>query len=43
LHESEEAELVIKILSYSGIIIRELDITQLAEAKENKTLTQEKS
>jgi len=43
LHESEEAQLVIKILSYSGIIIRELDITQLAEAKENKTLTQEKS
>jgi len=43
LHESDESSLVIKILSYSGIIVREPEITNTAEAKENKTLTQEKS
>lgn len=43
IHESEEANLVIKILSYSGIIVREYDVTNAAEAKETKILTQEKS
>lgn len=43
LHESDETSLVIKILSYSGIIIRQLEVTEVAEAKENKTVTQEKS
>jgi len=43
LHDSEESNLVIKILAYSGVIVRELEVTQVAEAKENKTVTQEKS
>jgi hypothetical protein len=43
LHDSEETNLVIKILAYSGVIVRELEVTQVAEAKENKTVTQEKS
>jgi len=43
IHDSEEANLVIKILAYSGVIVRELEITQVAEAKENKTVSQEKS
>lgn len=43
LHESEESSLVIKILSYSGVIVRQLEVTEVAEAKENKTVTQEKS
>ena len=43
IHESDEPNLVIKILSYSGIIVREYDVTNVADAKENKMLTQEKS
>lgn len=43
LHESDETNLVIKILSYSGVIVRQLEVTEVAEAKENKTVTQEKS
>lgn len=43
IHDSEETNLVIKILAYSGVIVRELEVTQLAEAKENKTVSQEKS
>jgi len=43
LHEIDETSLVIKILSYSGIIIRQLEITEIAEAEENKKITQEKS
>jgi len=43
LHDSEETMLVIKILAYSGIIVRELEVTQLADAQETKTITQEKS
>ena len=43
LHESDETSLVIKILSYSGVIVRQLEVTEVAEAKENKTVTQEKS
>lgn len=43
LHDSDETSLVIKILSYSGVIVRQLEVTEVAEAKENKTVTQEKS
>ena len=43
LHPADEADLVIKILAYSGVIVRELEVTQVAEAKENKTVSQEKS
>ena len=43
VHESEVSNLVIKILSYAGIVIKQAEIIQLAEAKENKKITQEKS
>ena len=36
LHPSEEHELVIRILSYSGIIIRDTEIIQIAAAKEQQ-------
>ena len=35
IHEADEHELVIKILKYAGIIIREADISTLAEASTN--------
>ena len=43
LHESDEADLVIKVLSYAGLTIKDPNITQLAEQKENIKTTQEKS
>ena len=43
LHDSDEPTLVIKILAYSGVIVREFDITEVANAQEAKTITQEKS
>ncbi len=43
LHESEEPSLVIKILTYAGISIKATEITQVAETKDTKTTTEEKS
>jgi len=43
LHDSEETSLVIKILLYAGLSIKSADIAQLADAKETKKITQEKS
>jgi len=43
LHDSEEPNLVIKILLYAGLSIREGEIAQLADAKETKKIQQEKS
>ena len=43
LHDSEEASLVIKVLLYAGLSIREGEIAQLAEAKDTKKIQQEKS
>jgi len=43
LHDSEEANLVIKILLYAGLSIREGEIAQLADAKETKKIQLEKS
>ena len=43
LHDSEEPNLVIKILLYAGLSIREGEIAQLADAKETKKIKQEKS
>ena len=43
LHESDEAKLVIKILLYSGLSIKQADVAQLADAKETKQIQQEKS
>lgn len=43
LHASEETILVNKILTYAGLVIKQPDIIQVADAKENKKITQEKS
>lgn len=43
LHESDEPSLVVKILSYAGISIKQAEITQLAENKDAKMTTEEKS
>lgn len=43
LHPSEEVTLVNKILTLAGVIIKQPDITQIGEAKDNKKITQEKS
>jgi hypothetical protein len=43
LHSSEEGALVNKILAYVGITIKQADVVQVAEAKDNKKITQEKS
>ena len=43
LHESDETTLVIKILMYAGLTIKDPNISQLADAKETKKITQEKS
>ena len=41
LHDSEESNLVIKILLYAGISVKAADIAQVADAKETKKITQE--
>lgn len=43
LHPSEETTLVNKVLSLAGLVIKQPDVTQMAENKENKKITQEKS
>jgi hypothetical protein len=43
LHDSEEANLVIKILLYAGLSIMDPNITQTADNKETKKIQQEKS
>ena len=43
LHPSEETALVNKILTYAGLVIKQPEIIQVADAKENKKITQEKS
>jgi len=43
IHSSEETGLVYKILLYAGISIKDTNVSQAADAKENKKLTQEKS
>jgi hypothetical protein len=43
LHDSEEINLVLKILLYAGVSIKDSNIAQLADAKETKKITQEKS
>ena len=42
LHSSEFPELVIRILTYAGVIIRAADITQAASAKEQQIIQSEK-
>jgi hypothetical protein len=43
IHESDEPSLVIKILSYAGLSIKQPEITQVVEGIDNKKITQEKS
>ena len=43
LHESEETTLVLKILAYAGLNIKDAAVVQVADGKENKKITQEKS
>ena len=43
LHDSEEINLVLQILLYAGVSIKDPNIAQLADAKETKKITQEKS
>jgi len=43
LHETEETALVLKILLYAGISIKDPDIAGIADNKETKKITQEKS
>jgi hypothetical protein len=43
LHPSEESNIVLKILLYAGVSIKDPNVTQVADAKETKKITQEKS
>lgn len=43
LHESDETTLVIKILGYAGLSLQSGEVFQVADAKETKKITQEKS
>jgi hypothetical protein len=43
LHESEETNLVFKILGYAGLSLQNGEVYQVAEAKDTKKITQEKS
>jgi hypothetical protein len=42
LHESEETELVIKILAFAGLVIQDINMYQVANQMENQTVQQEK-
>ena len=42
LHPSEFHELVVKILSYAGVIIRAADVTQVASVKEQQIIQSER-
>jgi hypothetical protein len=42
LHPSEEAELVVKILAYAGVIIKAADVTQAASAKDQQITQSER-
>ena len=43
LHESDETALVLKVLMYAGLTIKDPSVSQVADAKETKKITQEKS
>jgi len=43
LHESEETELVIKILAMAGIILRDNSLYGIASGEDTKNVSQEKS
>lgn len=41
IHPSDETNLIIKILEYSGVTVREIEIVQYAGQKDNQKLTKE--
>ena len=41
LHPSEENNLVVKILNYSGVVIKQQDVAGFAQGKENQNTSQE--
>ena len=43
LHESDETTIVYKILSYAGLVIKQPEISQIAEQKDNIKTQKEKS
>ena len=43
LHESDETTVVYKILSYAGLVIKQPEISQVAEQKDNLKVQKEKS
>lgn len=43
LHESDETTVVYKILSYAGLVIKQPEISQVAEQKDNQKVQKEKS
>jgi len=43
LHESEETELVIKILEFAGLVVKDIQMYQIAAGMEAQTNQQEKS
>ena len=43
LHESEETVLVYKILAYAGLVIKQPEISQVAETKDSLKTQKEKS
>jgi len=43
LHESDETTLVYKILSYAGLVIKQPEISQIAEQKDALKTQKEKS
>ena len=42
LHESEETELVLKILTLAGITIKDQGLYQIGAGEDNKSIQQEK-
>ena len=43
LHESEETELVIKILEFAGLLVKDIGLYQIANQIEGQTNQQEKA
>ena len=43
LHNSEETELVIKVLELAGVSTKQIDIAQYAGGVDNKSIQQEKA
>jgi hypothetical protein len=43
LHDSEETELIIKILALAGLLVQDLGVYQVASQEEAKDIQQEKA